>query len=173
MGYSSSEIYKRKDSKHAAVMSMIGAGEIIVTRSHGNAFEDSDGNYIGNWIVLPDKNLYNSDIEDLKSGALSNAKLIVYGACKSAAGGVSSATIRNLTVASEVKGASTVVGFTKEVSCVAVNFWVKKFFQYLSEGYNIDKALNQAKVDTQNQYSGVTTNIDSCVYRGEWSATFN
>ncbi|MDE7211911.1 MAG: hypothetical protein K2O03_10800 [Lachnospiraceae bacterium] len=171
MGYSS--IYKREDSKYANVKSMLDAGEIIVTRSHGGAFKDSSGNYIGNWIVLPDKNLYNSDIEDLKDGSLSNAKLIVYGGCLTAAGGTNSTSIRNLVVASEVKGASTVVGFTKEVSCVGVNFWVKKFFQYLSEGYNIDKALNQAKVDTQNEFSGVNTNIDSCMYRGEWSTTFN
>ncbi len=173
MGYSSGEIYKRKDSKYANVIAMLKVGEIIVTRSHGGAYQDSADNYIGNWIVLSDKNLYNSDIEDLADNSLSKAKLIVYGGCLTAAGGISSAGIRNLTVASEVKGAATVVGFTKEISCVGANYWVGKFFEYLSKGYNIDRALNQAKQDTVSEFSGVNTNIDSCMYRGEWSTTFN
>lgn len=152
---------------------MLDAGEIIVTRSHGDAFQNPYGNYVGNCIILPDRNLYNSDIEKLKSNSLSNARLIVYGGCLTAAGGVSSASIKNLTVTSEVKGASTVVGFTEKVSCNGVNFWLKKFFEYLSEGDNIDTALNQAKSDTEDKYPDVNTHISSCMYRGVWSATFN
>ncbi len=177
MGYSSAEIYKREDSVLADVMLMLDVGEIIVTRSHGGAFTDSSGNYIGNFICLSDKNLCNSDIEDLVNGSLSNAKLIVYGGCLTAAGGVSSTSIRNLTVASEVKGASTVVGFTEEVNCAGANTWVKFFFQHLSEGDNIDESLNEAKKETQKKHFILQAlgelGIDSCMYRGVWNTTFN
>ncbi len=175
MGYSS--IYKREDSKYANVKSMLDAGEIIVTRSHGGAFKDSSGNYIGSFIVLPDRNLCNSDIEELKDGSLSNAKLIVYGGCLTAAGGVDSANIRNLVVASEVKGASTVVGFTEEVNCKGANTWVKFFFEHLSKGDNIDTALNEAKKETKKKHNILqalgSLHIDSCMYRGAWDTTFN
>lgn len=174
MGYSDISCYT--NPSHASVMSVLDTCEIIVTRSHGGAFTDSSGNYIGNYICLQNENVYNSDIEDLNANKLSNAKLIVYGGCLTAAGGISQGTERNLVVASEAKGAATVVGFMEEVACTGVNTWVKYFFQYLSQGYNIDSALNQAKTDTASHHwileSLGELNIDSCVYRGVWNATF-
>lgn len=82
-----------------------------------------------------------------------------------------------MTVASEVKGALTVVGFAEEVNCAGANTWVKFFFQHLSEGDNIDESLNEAKKETQKKHFILQAlgelGIDSCMYRGVWNTTFN
>ena len=149
--------------------------EIIVIRSHGGVFTDNAGNIIGNYMCLKNGDLYNSDFEDL-TAYLDNAKLFVFCGCKTAAGDVYDAVVRNLVVQSTEKGVRTAVGFSETIKCNAANTWTKWFFKYLSQGKNVDTAANNAvkKARGDNWFidSVNTSGIESMRYRGEWDLTF-
>lgn len=175
MGYSDIQISTYIDPEKSTVLDVLDSCEIVVTRSHGDRYLNDNGDAIGNYIVLPSECLYNSDIEDMKED-LSNAKLVVYGGCYTAAGGVSLGTERNLVVATENRGAATAVGFTKSINCTGANTWVGYLFKNLASGKNIDISVNDAVKSTKNKHfildlQGVL-NIDSCLYRGVWDYTW-
>lgn len=177
MGYSSSQIITRTDPTKTAAMNLLKTGDIFVSRSHGGAFQDSNGDYIGSFILLKSGGIYNSDIEELSNNALSNAKLIMYVGCHTAAGGVWDASQRNLVVVSTNKGAKVAVGFTESINCKGANTWTGYAFKHLSNGENVDRALNKAVADTKEKHwileGAGSLKIDSMLYRGEWNLTFN
>lgn len=172
IGYSNSQILKTSSLTPKNFITCLPDRDIVVTRSHGGCFLDDTGNSIGNYIVLNNGNVYNSDIEDLEAGALSEVKLIAYVGCYTAVGGVSNENTRNLVVASTEKGAKVAVGFSETIYCNTANTWTKYFFKYLAEGKNIDKATNNAVTKAENKHPFLKKGIDSMLYRGAWDYTF-
>ncbi len=172
MGYLDSQIVKSTNLTPERFMTRLPNRDIVVTRSHGGCFLDDAGNSIGNYIVLNNGSVYNSDIEDLDAGKLSEVKLVAYVGCYTAAGGVYSKDTKNLVVASTEKGAKVAVGFSETIYCNTANTWTKYFFKYLSEGKNIDEATNNAVTKAENKHPFLKKGIDSMLYRGAWSYTF-
>lgn len=172
MGYLNSQIIKTTSLTPKNFITRLPDRDIVVTRSHGGCYLDDSGNAIGNYIVLNGGSVYNSDIEGLDDGSLSEVKLVAYVGCHTAAGGVYSKDTKNLVVASTEKGAKVAVGFSETIYCNTANTWTKYFFKYLSEGKNIDEATNNAVTKAENKHPFLKKGIDSMLYRGAWNYTF-
>ena len=145
MGYSSNRTLTDIDSD--SCISYMASSEIFYIRSHGykTYIDVADSEIVGM-----------SDLDKLADDALSNCKLVVYGACMTGNGGDGAANLVNKTVD---KGAVTVIGFETDVQCAEVNDWATAFFDALAEGMNVTSACETAESAMGIKYGdSITTN---------------
>ncbi len=123
----------------AQCLSFLSTSEIFYSRSHGTVSS----------IQLNDEHLTISLINSLEENALSNCKLVLYGACNTGQGGVGA---NNLVNATHAKGATTVIGFKSIIYCNEMNMWAIAFFEAIAEGENIDDACSAANREVMSAY---------------------
>ena len=157
MGYQTNRTFTFVDE--SSCIAYIATSKIFYSRSHGSKTS----------IQLNDDELTISALNNLGSNALSNCKLVVYGACLTASGGNGA---NNLMSKTQEKGAVTVIGFKESVYCIEVNIWAKAFFEALADGETVESACNKADQVVESQWT-IDITTDSWEIAGSRTATFN
>ena len=143
---------------------------IFVYRGNGSAGGESfiSGGDGGNGYTL----LRTNDVLGLSSGALNNARLVVYAACRS---GMIIAP-HNLATATANRGAQCVIGFEDALKCHSAdmqgNTWTVAFQNAIADGYSIDVAINVARSAVWAIYPTDPGGTDSVVFYGNTLQSF-
>lgn len=135
---------------------------VLVSRSHGKAIRDTDGNVTKTFVSLNSKGapIYTSS-GSIRTLELSNLKLAVFVGCETGAGGRNG---NNLPAAAVEQGAMTAVGFENSIVCSEANEWTKQFFKLLEDGLNVNAACKAINQNTAFSSSSVTCSV-ICGYK--------
>ena len=131
---------------HQQTLSLMQDSRIFIGRSHGNATT----------FVCYNGNLTKDTMQALQPGELNNLKLVVYGACATAQGGLQGDNLVNATYEA---GAQAVIGFTDRVGAEGCNGWVKALITSLNSGNTIHDAMDDADDAVREQPENTTTNF--------------
>ena len=135
---------------------------IFVSRSHGG-ITTSGGTQIGTFLLLNDDESspvrYRS-YESISTLDLTNMKLIMFIACRTAAGGEGGLNLPSVAV---TQGATTSVGFEESIGCSTANNWTQDFFDLIESGLSVQTAC--AQLAGNSKYSATTmTSFVVCGY---------
>lgn len=126
-------------------LELMASSKIIFFRGHGEQ----------KCIYTSDKRRVTfGDIQELASDALSDVKLVLYGACNTGKGRGNDPNMVNIT---RKMGAQTVIGFDQSIDCEEANFWSREFFIGLRDTRDIGKALRYAKWRTERKFPNGTS----------------
>lgn len=164
-GYSSASV----DNRDVTISEMdsflnTNSNNVFVSRSHGGTVS-INGTQVGTCISLAsDGSVKYRSTGTINNLELSNMKLIMFIACRTAYGYETCPTLPSVAVS---KGAKAAVGFEYGIDCESANEWTEDVFWLLEEGLSIYDATDSLK----NLYAG--TGLDSVVICGAGSVTLN
>ena len=113
--------------------------------------------------------LYLSELNSEPSSDFSGVKLIILSSCYSGrTGGTSFVdTLRS-------KGVDIVIGFKGDVEQNTCVYWTRQCIKYITLGYTVYNAINQAKSDLQVEYSGtIYESVISLITNGIYYGNYN
>ncbi len=149
MGYT--PIRRKTNATVQQCIEAMETSSVFFSRSHGKQ----------KWIEVKGGNVTTTAIYNLPDGALSNCKLVFYGACLTGKGGLGADNLVNKT---HEKGARAVVGFTIKVNCQEANLWSIYFFRYMKKGYTVERAAERATKLLKDSGKAVTITSKKCYY---------
>jgi len=133
---------------------------VFVSRSHGGIITG------GTCLLLNDGDSTGSGVYYRSTGSittldLTNMRLIMFIACKTAAGG---STASNLPSVAVDRGAYTSVGFKENVGCSDANNWTMDFFDLMESGVSVHSACVQLAGQSDYSSTGMTS-YEVCGYK--------
>lgn len=161
LGYTTNVYAEETCMNHNFMINHMIKSKVLIIRTHGNIDR----------IVTSNNEITIGSISELKTDALSNCDLIIYGACLTGKGGEDAT---NLVNATHEKGANAVIGFPKSVKSDEVNVWIDIFINELASGKTVKNAA--AGADEYIYYiwlpshSNRTITTDNCHIAGDSSA---
>lgn len=163
LGYDNNVYAEQTHMNHNFMIEHMEKSKITVIRTHGSQTS----------IVTSNDSINVNKMSSFPADKLSNSELIIYGACETGKGKVSSTNLVNATF--DV-GADIVIGFEEQVRSGEVNMWIGAFFDALKDGETVFQSCKNADSYVEKNWLPIYPNLeittDSWYVAGDSNKTF-